>query len=553
MNIEFVAELEYNPDLLGQELDKKSKELSYISYEEFLEKRNSHIKRPIKPIITDACTEKEEIQNAEINELYNKDCYEYKKKQEFQLLLKAYSNDWRGYAQFLAKNEKSIFPFLKRRCLIPVKEKHRQLHTYITGGTGSGKSEIIKSFIWHYLTKNKSTAIVLLSPHSEICEQVARFNTHITDDRLVYIDTDLHPHKFPCLNPFDIPNKKNLTDRQVENNAENFRLVFEELLQGVFSDQMNTLLINTIPVIFKMENSSIYDLLDFLEPNGDNTQKYIDFANENFQNRNMLDFLNNQFLDKGYYKTKLGMVTRLYNIFNATLMQQFFTGKATIDIEKLINQRKIIVFNISKGKANREYQIIGKIIIATLKNIAFNREYQDKKSYAPCHFFIDECQNYITESMETILEECRKKGLYLTLAQQTIEKTETGGGLYHAILGNTGIKLTGRNGDNDTLKKMCESTGANLEQLKEQLSTGRFSLWKTALTHEKQKLPIIITAPTLTIDNNQSMTKEQWEIVKNAQIKAFYRSDDTNTPQAEQQPLKHEITACDNSINEFLN
>lgn len=555
MSIELTAELEYNPDLLGAELDKNAKQNGYISYDDFVKLQNEIIRRPRQPALppTKNKIKAEVFRQVWANE-YELDLQHYENKQDYQALLKTYPCEMSGYAQFLADNEKKSAPFLKRRNTIPVSEKHRQLHTYITGGTGSGKSEAIKSFVWHYLTENTSTAMVLLSPHSKICEEVAQMRTHIKNDRLVYINPDLHPSKFPCLNPFDIPNKSKLSDREAENYSESFRLVFEELLQGIFTEQMNALLQATIPVIVKLPNANIYHLFEFLEPEGEKVAHYIDFANKHFKNKNMLDFLNGKFqTDTSYNRTKASMLTRLHSLFGSTLMQAFLVGKTTVNLESLINQRKVIVFNISKGTAKKEWLVMGKLIIAMMKNLAFNREYQNPEHFAPCHFFIDECQNYITESMQEILEECRKYKLYLTLAQQT-----AGAGmskrLFRAIMGNAGIKLTGRNGDPDTLSIMSKSTRAKFDELSSELSTGRFSLWRTALTGEKQKPPIIVTMPTLTLDDKQSMTPNQWEAVKTAQIKAFYRSKDSKQTTEKPQPKPTKKTAFDKPLNdEFLN
>lgn len=534
--MELVAELEYNPDLLGRELDQNAGAFLYTSFSEFTQKRTENIRRPRKPTIPPTANKIKAEVFRQVWELeFEKELQNYEKQQDYQALLNTYANDLSGYAQFLADNEKKALPFLKRRNLIPVSEKHRQLHTYITGGTGSGKSEALKSFIWHYLNKNTSTSLVLLSPHGKICDEVARFWVHLNNDRLVYINPDLHPLKFPCLNPFDIPHKSRLSDREAENKAESFRLVFEELLQGIFTEQMNALLQVCIPVMFKMENSSIYNLLEFLEPEGENVQKYIDFANENFTNKNMLDFLNGKFQnDTSYNRTKASMISRLHSLFGTTLMQNFLVGKATVKLENLLNQKKVVIFNISKGTAKKEWLVMGKIIIAMIKNIAFDREKRDPKTLVPCHLFIDECQNYITESMQEILEECRKYKLYLTLAQQT-----AGAGmdkrLFRAILGNTGIKLTGRNGDPDTLAVMSKSTRAKFDELSTELSTGRFSLWRTALTGEKQKPPIIVTMPTLTLDDKQAMTQKQWESVRSGQIKTFYCTPKKHTEEANEQ------------------
>lgn len=527
--MELSANLLFNPELLGQFLDENCREFHCVSFSEFLEKRNKILIKPVKPkqpTYYGYNTIKKQVYEQVWHHLksrYESEYYQYEQSKNEQEKLQKYEPTLKGYSEFLTETKKVNPCFLNRRYFIPVNEEHRQLHTYITGGTGSGKSEVIKSFIWHYLTRNTSTGIVLLTPHGKIAEEVAKMTVNLENDRLVYISPELEKNFFPCLNPFDIENKEFLDDRECENYAESFRSVFEELLQGIFTEQMNALLKNILPIIVKYPNSSIYDLLAILDPTNEKAEKYINFAKKSFKNKNMLDFLQGQFLeDTSYQRTKNAMLTRLQAIFSSTLMQAFMVGKTTIHLEQLINQRKLIIFNISKGNAPIEWEIIGKFVIASIKIISFKREKNFSKNFVPCHLFIDECQNYISESIQEILEESRKYRLYLTLAQQTAG-AKMSKDLFRSIMGNTGIKVTGRNGDIETLQIMAKSTGANLEELKNFLATGRFSLWKTALTGETQKSPVIVDMPKNTLDNKQSMTDEQWEQVKILQLQKFYR------------------------------
>lgn len=527
--MELSANLLFNPELLGQFLDENCREFHCVSFSEFLEKRNKILIKPVKPkqpTYYGYNTIKKQVYEQVWHHLksrYESEYYQYEQSKNEQEKLQKYEPTLKGYSEFLTETKKVNPCFLNRRYFIPVNEEHRQLHTYITGGTGSGKSEVIKSFIWHYLTRNTSTGIVLLTPHGKIAEEVAKMTVNLENDRLVYISPELEKNFFPCLNPFDIENKEFLDDRECENYAESFRSVFEELLQGIFTEQMNALLKNILPIIVKYPNSSIYDLLAILDPTNEKAEKYINFAKKSFKNKNMLDFLQGQFLeDTSYQRTKNAMLTRLQAIFSSILMQAFMVGKTTIHLEQLINQRKLIIFNISKGNAPIEWEIIGKFVIASIKIISFKREKNFSKNFVPCHLFIDECQNYISESIQEILEESRKYRLYLTLAQQTAG-AKMSKDLFRSIMGNTGIKVTGRNGDIETLQIMAKSTGANLEELKNFLATGRFSLWKTALTGETQKSPVIVDMPKNTLDNKQSMTDEQWEQVKILQLQKFYR------------------------------
>lgn len=527
--MELEAELKFNPELLGECLDQNSRGFQCASFVEFLEKRSRKLEKPRRPQ-QPFCADRNEIKKRVFEHVwrklqaeYNRQIYHFEQQSNEQKTLQGYEPTLSGYAHFLADTKAFDPRFLGRRYIIPVREEHRRLHTYVTGGTGSGKSEVLKSFIWHYLTRHTGTGLVLLTPHGKIAEEVAQMRPNAENGRLVYICPDLAENRYPCLNPFDLPDKADLSDREAENYAESFRAVFEEILQGVFTEQMNTLLKATLPVIVKFPNASIYDLLDFLDPTGEKAEKYLKFAEKTFSNKNMLDFLRGQFFnDPTYQRTKNAMLTRLQAVFGSTLMQGLMIGKATIDLEKLINEKKLIVFNISKGTAPNDWAVIGKFVIATIKIISFRREQQKNKNFVPCHLFIDECQNYITESLQEILEESRKYRLYLTLAQQTAG-AKMSKDLFRSIMGNTGIKITGRNGDTDTLSIMARSTGADLEQLKTVLATGRFSLWTTALTGETQKPPIIVTMPTNTLDNKQAMNAETWLNVQKTQLESFYR------------------------------
>lgn len=262
-------EYQYNLDLLGGYLNENSERFNLLNFEKFLFQRNTPLKKPDKPNKS-LLNATNELQQQVFDEVYRQAVFEYylnlktyEKAFYFQEILKKYEATKYGYAHYLTENFKNITPFLKQSNKLPISENNRRLHTYITGGTGSGKSEAIKSLIWHYLTRDKRTGLILLSPNGEICEQVAKFWVNIENNRLIYIEPNLDGY-FPCLNPFDVPNKENLTDIEAEKYAEAFRSIFEELLKGEFTAQMNTLLMAVLPVLFKYPNASIYDLIHFL-------------------------------------------------------------------------------------------------------------------------------------------------------------------------------------------------------------------------------------------------------------------------------------------------
>ena len=446
-----------------------------------------------------------------------------------------------------AENNPLVATFWGGRCVIPVSEAHRRLHTYITGSAGSGKSEAMKAFIWHYLTKKTDTALVLIAPESDICQQVARFTPNLHNDRLVYINPLIDEIHFPCLNPFDFKDKAQISIFEAERRAMDFLAVFTELLEENDADlsaQMTTILQNVLPVLMKWENANIYDLLDFLDK--EKCQKYIDFANLHFQdNYNLLNFINsflknekNNPLDR----TLSALHSRIYNLFSSSVLQAFLVGQSTIDLEALIAQKKLIIFDLPKGKLGRNTDIIGKMLVAQIKILAFK-----KNPAFSCHLFIDEMHNFITSSMLEILEECRKFRLHLTMAQQQFGQGVSESRIRNSIIGNTGIKLTGLNGDDSTLKALASSTGSDVDELKKHLHRGVFSLWQAGLNAPPEP-PKFISIPRTTLGNKQGMSDEQWKAVKNLQISRFYRRLSQNAylpsqtpPKRENEPLEDEI------------
>lgn len=556
-NLEFIFEFPENLNELGKYLDKEAGFFGFICFNQFLKEREEIIKKPKKPninLVNNYNKTKELVSNIVYKKLlidYYKNFSIYEQKIEQQKLLQCYEPTFKGYANYLTENYAIATPFLNKMNKLPISQYNR--HTYITGGSGSGKSELIKVLIWHYLTRNKGTGLILLTPNGDIAYQVAKFNVNLNSDRLIYIEPNLNGF-FPCLNPFDVPDKEQLDDTQAENYSIAFLSVFQELLGGDFSDQMKALLVNTLPVLIKMPNSSVYDLVDFLEPKQNKEHnpkifKYLDFADEHIKNAEILKFLHTQFLnDDSYNRTKSAIHTRLRVLFNSTIMQAMMKGKSTLDIERAINQRKLIIFNFAKGKIPIDYRVLGLFIIATIKIISFRRD--GKPNLIPCHLFIDEMQNYITPSLQEILEESRKFKLFLTFAQQQAG-ARMNKELFRSILGNTAIKFTGKN-ETDTLKILAEETGEKLQNLQDILKDEKkrlFSLWR-GYTSEP---PIFVKIPSNTADDTQSMTDEQWEATKTAQIQAFYRpmGQTTKTEETPQKPPKN--TQILDDFDEYFN
>lgn len=464
---------------------------------------------------------------------YQKSQTKYERERQTIDLLNSYAPDLAGYGAYLVGHYPQVMAFFGVRRPFRILEGSRRLHTYITGGSGSGKSECIKSLLWHYAAEERPTcAVILLDPHGDVALQAAQFKPNIGNGRLAYVDAAYDGRHCPCLNPFDcVADKAALSDLEAEKLADEFLYAFAEILRGDLSDQMRTLLRNTLPVLLKYPDSSVYDLIDFLELPEDpqrkggtsvgrayKAAKYKEFARRHYGNGLRVDFLFGQFEnDPSFRATRNSLQTRLNLVFGGTMMQTLFRGKRTVRIEELIAARKFAVFNLSPELGTETADTIGRFLLINLKIFALNQAKVPERDRVPVHVFVDEAQRFITPSIEDILSESRKFQVFLTLAQQVV-----GGGmdkeLFRSVRSNTGLKLTGANSA-DSLKVMADETGTDLAELRK-LTVGRFSLWQRSVG---EPMPAVaVTMPTNTLKDRAGMSRSEWDRLMAQQLTTYY-------------------------------
>jgi hypothetical protein len=405
--------------------------------------------------------------------------------------------------------------FFEQYRKLPISESARERHTYITGGTGSGKTEAIKVLIHHYVKRYK-TAVVVIEPHGDLAQQVAQWREFRDDpDRLVYIDPAIDSDNYtPIFNPLDIPDSER-APLLVNKTAKEIVEVFKEILQKDFSPNMGTLLTACIATLLLRNGSTLRDLIRFLDT--DNNDDLIAFAKKNLRGELSLyrQFFEEEFFKDSLNLTKQSVKMRLYS-FLPGFFERVTVGKSTFDFEGALRARKVVIFNLSKTKLGEsESAVLGRFIMARLKSFAFDQgRIEDESKRVPVHAFIDECQNYITPSIEVILNEARKYRVHLTLAQQILGygmDTET----RKAVLSNTAVKITGRNARH-TLDAMAKETDAPIEEL-ERLQIGEFHIKSWARKSVK------VHMPTHRLKTKGAMSADEWEAVRADQIARYYK------------------------------
>ena len=444
-----------------------------------------------------------------------------------QFIRQTYRSEHRGYINYaFATLSESDQAFFLRRQSFRINEWARQRHSYVTGQSGSGKTELLKVFIHHYLTKSQRSAVILLDPHGDIAQQVAQFKENADSDRLAYIDPFLDKDHIPVINPFFLPAKADYTT--IDLITQEIYGVFREVLKANFTQQMETVLKPCITTLLMMGGKDINDLQRFMDD--DRNSEYISYGVKHLYNPSQVEFLRTDFHKDTYNPTKQAIKTKIQSLLNAYTFRQLLTGKPTFDLVRLVEQKKLIVFNLSTGKMGADTSdIVGRFLLAQIKSMAFARADQPEDKRTHTHLFIDECQRYLSPSIKTILTESRKYKLFLTLANQYYGQDMTTD-LKDAITNNTAVKIAGKNGDKNANTHHKE-TGADSDELKS-LKVGEFHI------KEDVKPSVKVKAPKHVLKSSNAMTSQQWETVKAEQLALYYRSLVAIDPEADTIPAK---------------
>jgi hypothetical protein len=454
--------------------------------------------------------------------------------------IEKYSRTPEGYKEYLRERtpiETFAFFLQELRAYIPKAELAR--HWYIPAISGGGKSEFIKMQIYAEIKtglenlekKQSNSAVVLIEPHGDLSEEIARFKEFAPQndmERLVYLDPFLKDGYTFSINPFDIEDK---SERVIAITSQELKRVIGVMLGGSAetTNQMNAILEPCIAVLLRRENSSFEELQDFFDDNRSKKLVELGLKSPNLQHRKMFT----KWYEKGLSVTKHGLYMRMQVILNDPIFQNLITRKTTVNLKKLIDEKKVILFRLPKGEVGGETGVIfGKFLVGLLRIMAMQRSKIPEQKRVKTAIYIDEVQNYVSGDLETMLSECRKYKMRLILANQRIGQGEINTDLRDALLGS-GVVMAGMN-EPKSLKAIEQKMRVKMSDL-ESLQKGQFYL--KIMGREAVK----IIAPKFLIEHKNTMTAEEWGEVVKHNIKNYYSKIEDETDQNKNTDLIEEI------------
>ena len=332
--------------------------------------------------------------------------------------------------------------------LFGIKTDDRRRHMYIIGRTGVGKTTLEETLALYDIEHQKGVGII--DPHGEMSERLLKFIPKSRIDDVVYFN----PADYSYPLAFNVMEYVEPQYRHMV--AAGLLAVFEKIWPDVWSSRMEYILNNTILALLEYPDSTLLHINRMLADK--------DFRKEvvnNLTDEVVKAFWLEEF-ERYHERFQVEAIAPIQNkvgqfISNPLIRNIVGQRKSKINLREIIDNHKILIARLPVGLIGEtNVSLLGGLLVTKLQQAAMSRIDIPEENRQDFFLFIDEFQNFATESFINILAEARKYRLNLTLANQYLEQLPEN--LRAAILGTIGTLVVFRIGsrDADVLKKEFE-------------------------------------------------------------------------------------------------
>jgi len=331
--------------------------------------------------------------------------------------------------------------------IIRIKEDDRRRHLYIIGQTGAGKTTLLLDMIKQDIENGKG--IAFLDPHGDSIEKILSFIPKERIEDVIY------------LNPSDTERPLGLNMLEFDSsNPEQKSFVVNEMI-NIF-DKLYDLKTTGGPIFEQYARNAMLLIMD--DPNSGSTLLEVpkvlaDAEFRKYKLEKCKDFTVKDFWEKEAEKAggeaalanMVPYITSKMNMFLSNEIMRLIVcqQKSSVNFRNIMDEKKIFLANLSKGKlGGPNSSLLGLIITGKLLMAALSRADIPEEKRTDFYLYMDEFQNFTTESIATILAEARKYKLCLTVAHQFIGQLEEK--IKNAVFGNVGSMICFRIGAEDS-------------------------------------------------------------------------------------------------------
>ena len=366
--------------------------------------------------------------------------------------------------------------------------RDRSRHVYIIGQTGAGKSGLLELMALSDVFYNQGYCII--DPHGDFAIDNLRFVPESRVKDVVYFNPadTAFPVAFNPLEVSDPAKKPNICSEVIG--------VLKRMFGDSWGPRLEHILRYTLLALLDRPSTTLLDISRLL------TDK--DFRKETLEyckDVTVLQFWKHEFgqWNEKQVNESIAPVLNKVGAFTANPIIRNIIGqpKSSFDIRKIMDEGKILVVNLSKGLIGEDNAaILGAFLVTKVQLAAMSRsDIPDVMNRRPFYLYVDEFQNFATDSFAVILSEARKYGLNLTVANQYVAQMTDS--VRDAVFGNVGTTISFRVSPEDApvLVKQFEPTFDESDII--QLNNRHFVI---SMIINGEKVPAF-SATTLSIPN----------------------------------------------------
>ena len=325
---------------------------------------------------------------------------------------------------------------------VHISEDDRRRHLYVIGKTGTGKTEFLKDMILQDIKAGKG--VCLIDPHDLAEDLLAHIPPERAEDVIYFDPSDTGRPMGLNLLEAETEDQKHMITTAIINLM--YKL-YDPYKTGIIGPRFEHAVRNAMLTVMSEKGNTFIEVVRCLTDSNfvqDLLPKIKDPIIARYwtdQIAQTSDFHKSEILD--YIVSKFGRF-----VTNKAIRNIIGQSKSSFDFRKIMDEGKILIINLAKGKIGEENSnFLGLILIPKILAAAMSRSDMPEEQRKDFYLYVDEFQNFATPDFAQILSEARKFHLNLTVANQFIGQMDEE--IKNAIFGNIGTLVTFRVGVTD--------------------------------------------------------------------------------------------------------
>lgn len=321
--------------------------------------------------------------------------------------------------------------FRKTQRPFGIKLDDRRRHMAIVGKTGMGKSTLLQRLIATDMEAGRGVA--LIDPHGDLAEAVLRVVPPRRTGDVVLLDAG--DRQYPAaFNPLACGQGSDISLT-----ASGVVSAFHKLYGDSWGPRLEYILRNAVLALLDAEGTSLLSLMRML-----NDERYRTTLMNRVEDPLVRSFWLDEFANKPakWKEEAVAPIQNKVGQFLSSPLLRAIVGQlpGRIDLRDAMDKEKIVIVNLSKGRIGEDAStLLGALLVTGLQQAAMSRSDTPEDQRKDFYLYVDEFQNFATDSFATILSEARKYRLSLTIANQFLDQMEEG--TRQAVFGNVGSML----------------------------------------------------------------------------------------------------------------